>query len=336
MADRTTVYTDGACSGNPGPGGWAWVVPEGPFASGADPATTNQRMELTAALSAVRANPGALEVLSDSTYVVNCFRDRWWEAWIRRGWVNSKRQAVANRDLWEPLVNEVLARDVELRWVKGHSDDRWNDLADRLAVEATVTQRGRSGDTPPAEVGPADLPRARAGSGPTGHRVVVTGHRPPDLGGYGETETVRRIRGQLIDILSAMRQMHPDLTVLTGLGLGVETLAAEAARDAGVPYAAVLAFPDLDSRWPDESRRRFAQLLSGARESVTLQKRLPESTPKMSGAFGRRDAWLRDHADEAVVVWDGGDGHLGSQVRSLQNKLGEENVWVIDPHLSSR
>jgi ribonuclease HI len=85
-------------------------------------------------------------VVSDSTYVVNCFRDRWWEGWLRRGWVNSARKPVANRDLWEPLVEAVRQRDdVTFRWVKGHSGDRMNDLVDMLAVEAAKTQRGRVG-----------------------------------------------------------------------------------------------------------------------------------------------------------------------------------------------
>ena len=75
----TTAYTDGACLGNPGPGGWAWAVPGGRYASGAEALTTNQRMEIKAALEAVQALDGPLEVFSDSTYVVNCFRDRWWE-----------------------------------------------------------------------------------------------------------------------------------------------------------------------------------------------------------------------------------------------------------------
>ena len=104
------VYTDGACLGNPGPGGWAWVVPDGPFASGCDGKTTNQRMELTAALEAVRAFDCPLLVVSDSTYVVHCFRDRWWENWLRQGWVNKARKPVANRDLWEPLIDAYRAR----------------------------------------------------------------------------------------------------------------------------------------------------------------------------------------------------------------------------------
>jgi ribonuclease HI len=140
------VYTDGACSGNPGPGGWAWAVDGDDFASGADAHTTNQRMEVTAAFRAVEAHEGPIEVVSDSTYVVNCFRDEWWAGWRRRGWLNSQRKPVANRDLWEPFIDLVLDRDdVTFRWVKGHSGDRMNDLVDQLAVEASLTQQGRRG-----------------------------------------------------------------------------------------------------------------------------------------------------------------------------------------------
>ncbi|HEY2330813.1 MAG TPA: ribonuclease H [Acidimicrobiales bacterium] len=145
-APKTRVYTDGACSGNPGPGGWAWAVPAGEFASGAAAHTTNQRMEITAAYEAMRALTGPLEVVSDSTYVVNCFRDRWWEGWLRRGWTNSQRKPVANRDLWEPMIELYRERDdVVFSWVKGHSGDTMNDLVDKLAVEAALLQVGRRG-----------------------------------------------------------------------------------------------------------------------------------------------------------------------------------------------
>ena len=103
-------------------------------------------MELTAALEAVRAFDCPLLVVSDSTYVVHCFRDRWWENWLRQGWVNKARKPVANRDLWEPLIDAYRARDdVDFRWVKGHSGDRWNDEADRLAMEAASDQVERCG-----------------------------------------------------------------------------------------------------------------------------------------------------------------------------------------------
>ena len=148
--DSVTVYTDGACRGNPGPGGWAWAVPGGPYASGADPATTNQRMEIAAALEALRfwtAQPvSRIEVVSDSTYVVNCFKDRWWQGWQRRNWRNSANKPVANRDLWEPLIELALASEARVtwRWVKGHSGDRWNDRVDELATLAADRGKGES------------------------------------------------------------------------------------------------------------------------------------------------------------------------------------------------
>jgi ribonuclease HI len=140
------VYTDGACLGNPGPGGWAWAEVGGGFAAGHAAHTTNQRMEILAAYEAVRTHPGLLVVVSDSTYVVNCFRDRWWEGWLRRGWTNSAKKPVANRDLWEPFVELVRWRDdVRFRWVRGHSGHPMNDLVDSLAVEAARTQQSRVG-----------------------------------------------------------------------------------------------------------------------------------------------------------------------------------------------
>jgi ribonuclease HI len=148
------VYTDGACRGNPGRGGWAWAVPAGPYASGADPATTNQRMEIRAALEALRywttqsPRPAAIEVVSDSTYVVNCFKDRWWQGWLRRNWLNSQKKPVANKDLWEPLIELALVPEsrVSFRWVKGHSGDRWNDRVDELATAAADRGQGESGE----------------------------------------------------------------------------------------------------------------------------------------------------------------------------------------------
>jgi ribonuclease HI len=102
-------------------------------------------MELTAVLEALRALDGPLDVASDSAYVVNCFRDRWWAGWRKRNWRNSQGKPVANRDLWEPLVELAIGRDVTFRWVKGHGTDPMNDFVDRLAVDAAVEQRGASG-----------------------------------------------------------------------------------------------------------------------------------------------------------------------------------------------
>lgn len=139
----TEVFTDGACSGNPGRGGWAWAVaPDGAvFGSGGAARTTNQRMELQAVLEALRALPGDLTIVSDSTYVIHCFRDRWWVRWQANGWKNSQRQPVKNVDIWEPLIALVQERQPKWRWVKGHSGDKMNDLVDALAVEAAANAR---------------------------------------------------------------------------------------------------------------------------------------------------------------------------------------------------
>ncbi|HEY5274062.1 MAG TPA: ribonuclease H [Acidimicrobiales bacterium] len=143
---RPVIYTDGACIGNPGPGGWGWAHGTDHYASGAEPKTTNQRMELTAVIEALRAIPGQVEIVSDSTYVVNCFRDRWWQGWRRRGWKNSKGVPVANRDLWESLVAEVVdlrgEKAVAFRWVKGHAGEEMNEFVDLLATTAARSQQG--------------------------------------------------------------------------------------------------------------------------------------------------------------------------------------------------
>jgi ribonuclease HI len=98
-------------------------------------------MEIQAAAEAITTlKERPLVVVSDSTYVVNCFRDEWWKGWLARGWVNSQKKPVANRDLWEPLIEAYRQGSVSFRWVKGHSGDEMNDLVDRLAVAAGKRQ----------------------------------------------------------------------------------------------------------------------------------------------------------------------------------------------------
>jgi len=141
--DVIVIYTDGACSGNPGPGGWAWAVaPTGEINdSGGEARSTNQRMEIMAAYQAVihfEDDPRIIRIVADSTYVVKCFNDGWWRGWHKRGWKNAQRQPVANRDLWEPFIELVINRGrVEFEWVKGHSGNRMNDYVDALAVAHT-------------------------------------------------------------------------------------------------------------------------------------------------------------------------------------------------------
>src|SRR4249920_166279 len=144
------VFTDGACAGNPGPGGWAWATaPDGAqCGSGGEAHTTNQRMEVKAVLEALRALDGPLTIVSDSTYVVNCFRDKWWVRWQANGWKNAKKEPVATVDLWQPLIELVQARSPRFRWVKGHSGDPMNDLVDALAVAASKGPFSAPADVP--------------------------------------------------------------------------------------------------------------------------------------------------------------------------------------------
>ena len=138
------VYADGACSGNPGPGGWAAIITDGEHersVTGSEPRTTNQRMELTAAIEGLAAidDRRRVHLYSDSAYVVNCFRDRWWERWERAGWLNAGKQPIANRDLWERLLAQARRHDVQWHKVKGHSGDVMNDRVDALARGAIAS-----------------------------------------------------------------------------------------------------------------------------------------------------------------------------------------------------
>ena len=135
------IYTDGACSPNPGTGGWAAVVLKNGALygelSGREEETTNNRMELTAALQGLRSLQEQYRVtlITDSTYVKNGITS-WITGWKRRGWLTADRQPVKNRDLWEQLVVEIERHQVHWQWVRGHSQNRWNEHADQLAVAA--------------------------------------------------------------------------------------------------------------------------------------------------------------------------------------------------------
>lgn len=138
---EVTIYTDGACSGNPGPGGWGAVLMYGEHRkelSGGEKMTTNNRMELVAVIEALRAlkQPCAVTVHSDSAYVVNGFEKGWVDGWLKNGWVNSKGQPVENQDLWKTLLKEMERHRVRYVKVKGHSDNEWNNRCDQLAREA--------------------------------------------------------------------------------------------------------------------------------------------------------------------------------------------------------
>ena len=142
------LFTDGACSGNPGPGGWAAIIVDDGIERvvfGAEPHTTNQRMELLAAIEGLAAIPGRrrVDLHTDSAYVMNCFRDRWWEKWERNGWLGAGKKPVTNRDLWERLLRETRRHDVVWHKVKGHSGHVMNDRVDALARAAIATLQSR-------------------------------------------------------------------------------------------------------------------------------------------------------------------------------------------------
>ncbi|MBN6187932.1 ribonuclease HI [Aneurinibacillus sp. BA2021] len=137
------IYTDGACSGNPGPGGWGAVLLYGQHRkelSGSEQNTTNNRMELTAAVEALKAltEPCKVRLHSDSAYMVNCFQQGWYKGWIKNGWKNSKKQPVENQDLWKELLALMEKHEVQYIKVKGHADNELNNRCDELATGAIV------------------------------------------------------------------------------------------------------------------------------------------------------------------------------------------------------
>ncbi|QAY67093.1 ribonuclease HI [Paenibacillus protaetiae] len=138
---EVTIYTDGACSGNPGPGGYGAVLFYGQHKkeiSGGEKHTTNNRMEILAVIEALSLlkEPCNIKVYSDSAYVVNCFQQNWIRGWQRNGWKNSKKEPVENQDLWKKLLDVMSQHQVEYIKVKGHSDNEWNNRCDELAREA--------------------------------------------------------------------------------------------------------------------------------------------------------------------------------------------------------
>ena len=138
---KITIYTDGACSGNPGPGGWAAVLIYGEHEkelSGAEADTTNNRMELMAAICALEAlkERCSVTVNTDSAYLCNAFEKRWLQGWQRNGWMTASKKPVENQDLWKRILTLTNEHQVEWKKVKGHSDDKYNERCDKLARKA--------------------------------------------------------------------------------------------------------------------------------------------------------------------------------------------------------
>lgn len=135
------IYTDGACSGNPGPGGWGAVLKYGEHEkelSGSEALTTNNRMELTGVIEALKCLKQAcnVEIYSDSKYVVDGITKGWAEGWRKRGWKKADKTPAKNPELWESLLNLLEQHTVTFHWVKGHADNAYNNRCDELAVQA--------------------------------------------------------------------------------------------------------------------------------------------------------------------------------------------------------
>jgi len=134
-----TIYTDGACSGNPGPGGWGSILIYNGIEkelSGGEAMTTNNRMELTGVISALRAlkEPCSVELYSDSKYVTDALEKGWAVSWRSKGWIKSDRKPALNPDLWEELLTLAEKHELRCHWVKGHADNEYNNRCDALAV----------------------------------------------------------------------------------------------------------------------------------------------------------------------------------------------------------
>lgn len=134
------IYTDGACSGNPGPGGYGVILRYGEYEkklSGGEEKTTNNRMELTAVIEGLKAlnQRCRVEIYSDSKYFIDAVNQGWAVNWRRNGWMRNKKDKALNPDLWEELLNLLAEHDVTLHWVKGHNGNPENEECDRMAVE---------------------------------------------------------------------------------------------------------------------------------------------------------------------------------------------------------
>ena len=139
--ENVTIYTDGACSGNPGPGGWGALLMSGSNQkeiSGGKKDTTNNVMELTAVIEALKLlkRPCKVDLYSDSAYVVNAFLQNWIFGWIKNGWKNSNKEEVKNKELWQELIGLTKVHDVTFHKVKGHADNEYNNRCDELARNA--------------------------------------------------------------------------------------------------------------------------------------------------------------------------------------------------------
>ena len=320
-AETVTVYTDGGASPNPGPGGWAAVLlrpgadPE--ELSGGEPATTNNRMELTAAIRALAALPPGAKVHlhTDSRYLRQGIT-AWLPGWVARGWTRKGGGRVENEDLWRRLASLAHDRTVRWSWVRGHAGDRWNERADRLASAAIRRQQGRgrrpgapgggpgeetAAAAPDVEVwlkvsasgghgGWAALLRRRAGEDEDGGRAEA-GERAADVGlGRGESGEERMLSGSVAPVSANRLDLVAAAEVLDGLPEGTRV-----AVHTGSDYLRNGA-----TSWITSWRRRGWK----TKEGKPVANR--EEWERLAAAAARRRvAWPRpgDEDEETAEIW---------------------------------
>ncbi len=147
MPKLVQIYTDGACSGNPGPGGWGTILCYGPHEkelSGGEPQTTNNRMELTAAIRGLQAlkEPCQVDLYTDSKYLSDAITKGWVYQWQKNGWRKADKKPALNVDLWQELLDLLERHQVSLHWVRGHADNAYNNRCDALAVAGSKAFAG--------------------------------------------------------------------------------------------------------------------------------------------------------------------------------------------------
>lgn len=147
---NVTIYTDGACSGNPGPGGYGAILMYGSHKkelSGGDPNTTNNRMELMGVITALKAlnRPCQVDLYTDSQYVVNAIEKGWAKKWQSNGWMRNKKDKALNPDLWQMLLDLLEVHQVSFHWVKGHAENPYNNRCDELAVAESHKYKNENG-----------------------------------------------------------------------------------------------------------------------------------------------------------------------------------------------
>ncbi len=301
-----TIYTDGACSPNPGRGGWGAVLLQGEKVirelSGSDEESTNNRMELTAALRALESlnGPHRVTLVTDSNYLKNGITT-WIHNWRRRGWLTAAREPVKNRDLWEALDREMGRHQVEWQWVRGHSLDQWNERADRLAVAARRQAHGAENAVDAALAHP---PRPDC----TGRICIFLGITFSPVTGKGSWAAVlayqahTRVIGGRVTGRSA-NEIH--------LVAAVQALQVLKKKLPLTLYTTSGYLRDGLNRWLDSWQRRNWQTSSGK--------------PVSNQALWRKLAALqRDHAIEVMVSQRENGYCLLQEAKALAREYGEE------------